>query len=251
LKFEPARLERFIDGIMSEYPKLDADSFKRRIIGAVSARTEYPASAITDQIVNEALGNIDEDEPDWTYVASKVYLRKLYREAAKNRAYDAGERYGDFYGLIKVLSTKGVYSPKTLEMYSKDEINELGTEIDPDKDALFTYIGLRTLADRYLATDNQYNVYELPQERFMLIAMTVNRNEPKEKRLALVKESYWALSNLYMTVATPTLSNSGLSFGQLSSCFIDTVDDSLQSIFDSNTDVANLSKDGGGIGQVA
>src|SRR5699024_2451763 len=59
---------------------------------------------------------------------------------------------------------------------------------------------------------------------------------------------YWALSNLYMTVATPTLTNAGKTHGQLSSCFIDTVDDSLQSIYDSNTDVAKLSKNGGGMG---
>lgn len=78
--------------------------------------------------------------------------------------------------------------------------------------------------------------------------MTLMAKEETEHRLQLVKEAYWALSNLYMTVATPTLSNAGKPVGQLSSCFIDTVDDSLQGIFDSNTDIANLSKSGGGIG---
>ena len=68
------------------------------------------------------------------------------------------------------------------------------------------------------------------------------------KRTKHVKEAYWALSNLYMTVATPTLANAGKTHGQLSSCFIDTVDDSLQGIYDSNTDIAQLSKNGGGIG---
>ncbi|MGG1595981.1 ribonucleoside-diphosphate reductase subunit alpha, partial [Terribacillus saccharophilus] len=248
LPFEPARLERFIDEIAKDYPKLNTDNFKRRLVTAISAREVYPASEITNQLILEALSNLDEEEPDWTYIATQAYLRKLYREASKNRAYDADERYGDFYGLIKVLSTMGVYSPKTLELYSKEEINELGAVIDPGKDSLFTYIGLRTLADRYLAGDKKGAVYELPQERWMMIAMTIMRQEPKEHRITLAKEAYWALSNLYMTVATPTLSNAGKNFGQLSSCFIDTVDDSLQSIFDSNTDVANLSKDGGGIG---
>lgn len=82
----------------------------------------------------------------------------------------------------------------------------------------------------------------------MIIAMTLMIPEAPEKRLSLVKEAYWALSNLYMTVATPTLANAGKSYGQLSSCFIDTVDDSLRGIFDSNTDIATLSKNGGGIG---
>ncbi|HAK1369148.1 TPA: ribonucleoside-diphosphate reductase subunit alpha, partial [Listeria monocytogenes] len=97
-------------------------------------------------------------------------------------------------------------------------------------------------------TDSERNVYELPQERWLTIALYLMQNEPKEKRMKLVEEAYWALSNLYMTVATPTLANAGKVGGQLSSCFIDTVDDSLQGIYDSNTDVARVSKHGGGVG---
>src|SRR5699024_3795981 len=82
----------------------------------------------------------------------------------------------------------------------------------------------------------------------MIIAMHLMQNEEQKKRRSLVVEAYWALSHLYMTVATPTLANAGKTHGQLSSCFIDTVDDSLQSIYDSNTDIARLSKNGGGIG---
>src|SRR5690625_1140635 len=82
----------------------------------------------------------------------------------------------------------------------------------------------------------------------MIIAMHLMQDEDESKRIELVLEAYWALSNLYMTVATPTLTNAGKTHGQLSSCFIDTVDDSLQSIYDSNTDIARLSKNGGGIG---
>ena len=80
----------------------------------------------------------------------------------------------------------------------------------------------------------------------MIIAMHLMKNENKSNRLELVKEAYWALSHLYMTVATPTLSNAGKSFGQLSSCFIDTVEDSLDGIYLNNWDIARLSKDGGG-----
>lgn len=103
------------------------------------------------------------------------------------------------------------------------------------------------MATRYLATDHNKNIYELPQERWMVIAMYLMQDET-ERRVELVLEAYWALSHLYMTVATPTLNNAGKTHGQLSSCFIDTVDDSLQSIYDVNSDVAQLSKHGGGIG---
>ena len=104
--------------------------------------------------------------------------------------------------------------------------------IRPERDDLFTYIGIVTLSERYLTKDHAGVLYELPQERFMIIAMTLLMNEPKEHRLMLVEEAYWALSNLYMTVATPTFANAGKSYGQLSSCFIDTVEDDLRSIYD-------------------
>ena len=92
------------------------------------------------------------------------------------------------------------------------------------------------------------NIYELPQERWMIIAMYLMQDETLPNRTKHVEEAYWALSNLYMTVATPTLANAGKTHGQLSSCFIDTVNDSLQGIYDSNSDIAQLSKNGGGIG---
>ncbi|MDQ0201554.1 ribonucleoside-diphosphate reductase subunit alpha [Neobacillus ginsengisoli] len=195
-----------------------------------------------------ALNQIAIDQPDWTFVASRLYLNELYTKAAKNRGYSRSVKYGDFNELIQTLTAKGIYSPNLRDFYTTEEIAVLGKEINPERDYLFNYIGLFLLADRYLAKDHDGNLYELPQERFMIIAMTMMQQEQSGHRMKLVKEAYWALSNLYMTVATPTLSNAGKSFGQLSSCFIDTVDDSLDGIYLNNWDVARLSKDGGGIG---
>lgn len=201
-----------------------------------------------NQTILETLTYLTETEPDWTYVASYLYLEHLYRQAAEHRKYDASTKYGSFYDLINTLTNEGIYHLQLLETYTAEEIESLGKLIEIERDGLFTYIGLRTLSDRYLATNHAREVFELPQERWLIIAMTLMIKEAPEKRMALIKEAYWALSNLYMTVATPTLANAGKSYGQLSSCFIDTVDDSLQGIYDSNTDVANLSKNGGGIG---
>jgi len=195
-----------------------------------------------------SLNKIAMDQPNWTYLAANLYLNELYEKAATNRNYNRALKYGSLYELLQELTSKGIYSDELLNSYSKEEILELGDVIDPDKDHLFTYIGLFLLADRYLARDYERNIYELPQERFMIIAMTLMEHEEREVRLTYVKEAYWALSNLYMTVATPTLSNAGKSFGQLSSCFIDTVEDSLDGIYLNNWDIARLSKDGGGIG---
>src|SRR5699024_8971903 len=184
----------------------------------------------------------------WTFVASRLYLKTLYEQAAANRGYDAGERYGSFYELIQTLTEKGIYTNQLLNTYTKNEIDYFAGLIEPERDLLFNYLGLYTLATRYLATDHDKNIYELPQERWMIIAMHLMQQEEQAYRSQHVAEAYWALSHLYMTVATPTLTNAGKTHGQLSSCIIDTVDDRLQSIYDSNTDIAKLSKNGGGIG---
>lgn len=227
----------------SETYQLDTIEIEKRLLEKNLEKLDA-----NQQAMFYALHKVAMDQPDWTYLAAYLYLDDLYDKAAKNRNYNPTLKYGDFYDLIRMLTQKGIYSTELVKGYSKEEIVELGKVIDPSKDYLFTYIGLFLLADRYLARDYERNIYELPQERFMIIAMTLMKHEERTQRLELVKEAYWALSNLYMTVATPTLSNAGKSFGQLSSCFIDTVDDSLDGIYLNNWDIARLSKDGGGIG---
>src|SRR5699024_6054624 len=172
---------------------------------------------------------------------SRLYLQAYYNKAATNRGYDAAAKYGDFYALVEKLTELGIYSTHIMDKYTKEEIEYFSGKIQPERDWLFDYLGLYTLATRYLATDHDKNIYELPQERWMIIAMYLMQDEDKAKRRALVEDAYWALSNLYMIVATPTLNNAWKSHGQLSSCFINTVDDSIQSMYDSNKDIAKLS----------
>ncbi|MED1439130.1 ribonucleoside-diphosphate reductase subunit alpha [Aeribacillus composti] len=245
--FNRSDWELYLRQLEKKFPTLSFHEYSERVSTTLQYQQIDDLEKFTNLLIIEALANISESEPDWTFLAAHVFLEKIYYEASQNRNYNQ-PGYGDFYLLIETLTDLGIYSPLLLEHYSKEEIMELGNAIDPEKDKLFTYIGLRTLYDRYLAKDFHKRTFELPQERFMIIAMTLMINEHPSKRLHLVKEAYWALSHLYMTVATPTLANAGKSVGQLSSCFIDTVDDSLQGIYDSNTDIANVSKSGGGIG---
>lgn len=227
---------------------LPLDEYKEKVKLSYEYMEAPSLEEVTNLLILSALERISANEPDWTYFAASIYLDKLYHSAKISRGIAEDQKYGSLYALIEKLTELGIYNNQILTSYSKEEIEELGKEIKPENDLKFTYIGLLTLADRYLAKGYQREVYELPQERFMMIAMTLMLKESKEQRLQLVREAYWALSNLYMTVATPTLANAGKSYGQLSSCFIDTVDDSLRGIYDSNTDIANLSKGGGGIG---
>ncbi len=242
-------IETYIKKSLKPYPSLySAEEYIEKIMTALEYKSDYNKEELVNLFVLSAVERISADEPDWTYVAAAIYLDRLYELASQNRGYELKNKYGNLYQLVLTLTEMGIYHPAILDVYTEEEINSLSELIEPSKDQLFTYIGIRTLADRYLAKSHSGRLYELPQERFMIIAMTLMMNEPENKRLELIKESYWALSNLYMTVATPTLANAGKSYGQLSSCFIDTVDDSLQGIYDSNTDIANLSKNGGGIG---
>ncbi|SFA96162.1 ribonucleoside-diphosphate reductase alpha chain [Lentibacillus halodurans] len=221
--------------------KVDKEAFLEKV--------HKPGSDINkDHLIKRALENIDEANPDWAFAAARLYLQTLYEQAAANRGYGSTRQYGDFYELIQILTEKGIYTDRLLQTYTKEEMDYFAEMIQPERDLLFNYLGLYTLATRYLATDHDKHTYELPQERWMVIAMHLMQDEDRSYRSRYVAEAYWALSNLYMTVATPTLTNAGKTHGQLSSCFIDTVDDNLQSIYDSNTDIAKLSKNGGGIG---
>jgi ribonucleoside-diphosphate reductase alpha chain len=212
----------------------------------VQLRENMTEKEVLQTIIQAAVEKTSVEEPDWQFVAAHLLVHSLYMEAAQNRGYDAKEKYGDFHALIHTLTEKGLYGTYLLEHYTKEEIDELASCIVPERDFLFNYIGLKVLSDRYIVRDFDGRVMELPQERFMIIAMHLAQKE--KDRLGWAKKFYEVLSKLEMTVATPTLSNSGKPLHQLSSCFIDTVDDSLWSIYNTNSATAQVSKHGGGVG---
>lgn len=254
MAFDRSRLQRSLDRIHAEFPSLDIGDYQERVFSFIEKKESLSADDMVDYMIREAESRVDITCPEWEFFAARLYLARLYKRASKNRFYDVAQKYGSYVGLQESLADRGVYSIDILKNYSKDELAEAARLIDPERDKLFNYNGLYLLATRYLATDHSRHVYELPQERWLTIALYLMQNEAgtgpggRERRMQLVGEAYWALSNLYMTVATPTLQNAGKVGGQLSSCFIDTVDDSLQGIYDSNTDVARVSKGGGGVG---
>ena len=183
---------------------------------------------------------------NWQYVASRLLIYDLYKEAAINRKYSYFG-YGNFLQLVKMLVSKNLYGDYLLEHYTEDEIIELGEYIKSDRDKLFNYDGLNLLSKRYLVKGLNNEILELPQERFLIIATHIAIPE-KDKKIYYAKKFYDIMSMLKMTVATPTLANAGTPFYQLSSCFISTVGDNLWSIYDVNQKFAQVSKHGGALG---
>lgn len=203
---------------------------------------------ILSSIMQSALELTTESEPKWQYAASKIYIYKLYKEVNNNRGLKKQEPYSNFYDFIKEMTTRNLYGKYILENYSQEEVEELEKYIKPERDYLFTYSGIDLLTKRYLIHDYNKKTLELPQQMFMGIAMHLAIPEVKGKKIEWAKRFYDVLSSLKATMATPTMSNARKPFYQLSSCFIDTVDDSLNGIYKSLDNFANVSKFGGGMG---
>lgn len=188
-------------------------------------------------------------EPRWDRVAAKLLLYDLYKEAGIHRGNNRNQLgYGDFYKLLKRLTDKGLYGNDVLKGYKKKEVVELGRYIKPERDEMLSYVGVKTLSERYCIRGFDKEVYELSQEAFMGVAMAVALAERPEKRVYWAKQFYDVMSQLHMTVATPTMSNARKPFNQLSSCFIGTMEDSLESIFHVVDRFSQVSKHGGGMG---
>ena len=204
---------------------------------------------IRKSVIQISLELTTDSEPKWQYVASKLYIDKLYDDIRKNRELEEDSNvYNDFYSFINNMTEKKLYGEYILNSYSKDDIYELEKFIKPERDLIFTYSGIDLLAKRYLIQDFSRAVLEAPQQMFMGIAMHLAIPEKKEERLYWAKRFYDVLSSLKATMATPTMSNARKPFYQLSSCFIDTVDDSLKGIYKSLDNFAEVSKFGGGMG---
>lgn len=222
---------------------------KKKLIEALERilRPNMEYSDVRSSLIQVLLELTSAEEPRWIDAAGRLYVESIYEAVKSNRSVE-GNLYDNLYGFIKELTDKGLYGKYILENYTKEEVDELEKYIKPERDYLFTYSGINLLFKRYLIQDFNRKTLEMPQQMFMGIAMHLAIPENKEKRLYWVKRFYDVLSSLKATMATPTMSNARKPFYQLSSCFIDTVEDSLKGIYKSLDNFANVSKFGGGMG---
>ena len=203
----------------------------------IQFRDKISTEEIQQTLIKTAVDKIDVDRPDWTFVASRLFLYDLYHKVSKFSGYISLREYfekGEQEGRI-IVGLK--------DMYDLDELNDY---IKPERDLQFTYLGVRTLYDRYLLKDKQGKPIELPQHMFMAIAMFLAQNE--FDKMAWAKRFYDLISKFEVMLATPTLSNARTPRHQLSSCYIGSTPDNIEGIFDGYKEMALLSKFGGGIG---
>ena len=172
---------------------------------------------------------------------SALFLNLKYKLKIKD--FENSHNLKSFYDKLVYLTENGLYSPLVLKKFTMEEIHELSRIIDNTRDELLNYSGLDLLYKRYVIRTHNGDVVESIQEMFLGIAMFLGMNDK-----VYIKDFYDVLSKLKITVATPTLANARKTHHQLSSCFIDTVPDSLDGIYQSISNFANVSKHGGGMG---
>lgn len=247
-KFDKIVNDKKILAIIDEIPKefeeerYPLENFYQKV-EAFTGKTNITEKEILDSLIKASSELTDKNSPDWEFIAARFLMYKLDKEIDRNE-----EKYGivDFKTKIKFLEKDGRYGSYILENYSSEEIDELEDYINKDYDKLLTYSGLDLLIKRYIIKTKEDEPLERVQEMFMGIAMHLAMNE--ENKIGFAKDVYDILASLKATMATPTMSNARKPHHQLSSCFIDTVDDSLEGIFDSVSRFAKVSKFGGGMG---
>ncbi len=239
--------EKIIDiirGIQDKYDRsvYDIDHMYLKFVSFMKkGMTDYDYLDILIRISSELTSK---EAPKWEFIAA-IFLRyKLELDIE-----DQMLKYGvvDFKSKVKELEHQGYYGTYIREHYTDSELDELEAYMDDERDKLLTYSSLDLIIKRYIIRDAHGHPLETPQEMFMGIAMHLAIPEG-DKKVELAKKIYDATSTLKLTMATPTMTNARRAFHQLSSCFVDTVPDSLDGIYRSIDNFAKVSKHGGGMG---
>ena len=197
-----------------------------------------------EALIQAAVELTTQEAPNWEYIGARLSM--LRYETRLKEELDR-RKIGSFYDKICFLTEDGLYGDYILENYKKEEIDRYEGYLDHSRNHLFNYSGLELLLNRYVIRSRRNEPLETPQEMFLGIAMHLAMLE-RVDRDHWVKRFYDMLSTLKVTMATPTLSNARKPYHQLSSCFIDTVPDSLDGIYRSIDSFAKVSKFGGGMG---
>jgi len=200
--------------------------------------------AIQEILIKSASDLISLDNPNYQYVAARLLLYAI-RKSLYGRLWELPHLYNHITDCVE----KEVYDADVLVKYSKEEIETLNDIIDHDRDFIFTYAGLRQVADKYLVQDRSSGqVYETPQFMYLLIAMTIFADYPQETRLNYVTRYYNAISKHKINIPTPIMGGVRTPLRQFASCVLVDADDTLDSIFSSDMAIGRYVAQRAGIG---
>ncbi len=185
-----------------------------------------------------------QEAPHWEFIAARLLMYDFMQDLAR---VQSELNLNGFADKVHYLCDRGLYGAYILDNYTNEELDEAGSFLNPANDEKLTYSGLELLLRRYVIRSHKNQPLETPQEMYLGIALHLAMPE-KSGRMIWVRRFYEMLSALKVTMATPTLANARKPFHQLSSCFIDTVPDSLTGIYRSINNFAQVSKYGGGMG---
>ena len=185
---------------------------------------------IQEILIRSASDLIDLDHPNYQYVAARLLLF-----AVRKQLYGKMKELPSLEQHIYQCVNHEVYDNDIFNKYSQEEIARADSYIDHDRDYLFTYAGLRQVVDKYLVQDRSSGgVYETPQFMYMMIALTIFAEYPKETRMSYVKRYYDAISRHKINIPTPIMAGVRTPLRQFASCVLVDVDDTLDSIFSSD-----------------
>jgi len=184
---------------------------------------------IQNVLVRSANDLISLEAPNYQYAAARLLSYDVRKEAHGQYEY---------IPLLKLILRNirlGVYDKGILDKYNKTEIKKLNTWIRRDRDLKFTYAGLRQICDKYLVQDRSTGqLYETPQDMYMMIAATLFAEYPEKTRLSYVKKYYDAISQHKINIPTPVMAGVRTPIRQFASCVLVDSDDTLPSIFSSD-----------------
>ena len=199
---------------------------------------------IQEILIRSASDLIDLDHSNYQYVAARLLMYSL-RKSVYGKMYELPTLEGQ----VLAACAQKVYDDSIFNKYSLEEIRSLDSVIDHDRDFLFTYAGLRQVVDKYLVQDrNNGQVFETPQFMYMMIALTMFAEYPKETRLNYVRRYYDAISKHRINIPTPIMAGVRTPLRQFASCVLVDVDDTLDSIFSSDMAIGYYVAQRAGIG---
>ncbi|WP_416559491.1 ribonucleoside-diphosphate reductase subunit alpha [Limnohabitans sp. yimb22184] len=209
----------------------------RNLYDGVPMEEVYKASILASR-------TLIEKDPDYTYVTARLLMHTIAKEIL-GKEVTQDQMAEEYINYFPQFIKKGVDNDLLDEKLLQFDLKQLAAALKPERDLQFDYLGLQTLYDRYFLHVRKTRI-EMPQAFFMRVAMGLSLNEINREARAI--EFYEILSSFDFMSSTPTLFNSGTLRSQLSSCYLTTVPDDLDGIYESIKENALLSKFAGGLG---